>query len=113
MNGLRRVSILLGVSLVLTLFLGGMTVLADEAGNVSGNSNPEPPVVEAPPETPGEPDGNGTPVTPAPAEPYLCGKDGIITGVNPEYTACWHRGESDGLGYSCCGWRRSGEGHWG
>ena len=30
MNGLRRVSILLGVSLVLTLFLGGMTVLADE-----------------------------------------------------------------------------------
>lgn len=85
MNGLRRVSILLGVSLVLTLFLGGMTVLADEAGNVSGNSNPEPPVVEAPPETPGEPDGNGTPVTPAPAEPYLCGKDGIITGVNPEY----------------------------
>lgn len=49
MNGLRRVSILLGVSLVLTLFLGGMTVLADEAGSVSGNSNPEPPVVEAPP----------------------------------------------------------------
>ena len=85
MNGLRRVSILLGVSLVLTLFLGGMTVLADEAGSVSGNSNPEPPVVEAPPETPGEPDGNGTPVPPAPAEPYLCGKDGIITGVNPEY----------------------------
>lgn len=87
MNGLRRVSILLGVSLVLTLFLGGMTVLADEVGSVSGNSNPEPPVVEVPPETPGEPDGNGTPapVTPAPAEPYLCGKDGIITGVNPEY----------------------------
>lgn len=46
MNGLRRVSILLGVSLVLTLFLGGMTVLADESGSVSGNSNPEPPVVE-------------------------------------------------------------------
>lgn len=87
MNGLRRVSILLGVSLVLTLFLGGMTVLADEDGSVSGNSNPEPPVVEVPTETPGEPDGNGTPtpVTPAPADPYLCGKDGIITGVNPDY----------------------------
>lgn len=85
MKALKHVSVLLGISLVLTLFLGGITVLADETDSSSGNSNPEPPAAEAPSEPPEEPDENGTQEAPAAAEPYLCGKDGIITGVNPDY----------------------------
>lgn len=91
MKGLKRIFTLLAVSAAFALFTGNLTVLADnpaggtEGEQANGSVQTEPEGSGTSAETSQtEGDGN-TSSDPSSVEMFLCDKNGIITGVNPDY----------------------------
>ena len=95
MKGLKRFFTLLAVSAAFALFTGNLTVLADnppggiDSDSINGSVQTEPEGTDTSSGTSTEnsqTDGNGnTSSNPSVIEMFVCDKNGIITGVNPEY----------------------------
>lgn len=95
MKGLKRFFTLLAVSAAFALFTGNLTVMADnppggtDGDFINGSVQTEPEGTGTSPGTSTEnsqTDGNGnTSPNPSVTEMFVCDKNGIITGINPEY----------------------------
>ena len=95
MKGLKRFFTLLAVSAAFALFTGNLTVLADnppggtDSDSINGSVQTEPEGTDTSSGTSTEnsqTDGNdNTSSNPSVIEMFVCDKNGIITGVNPEY----------------------------